>query len=312
MLAKLQTYITTMILDIKHWVDENKKKVSMILLFLLASCLFFGFYMRVPGLLFLLMYINLKDNDILKNLKRNFENYETIKNFKNTLASDQEAMAYHRKHDFPFLSKVIENSYHVGPVFLIVWYFCDINFYFKVTMLFFFAVIFLIDFFMSLYIIWFMNPYHHFKALATSAATTRGIAFVMSAVTVDQSMGLVVNSGTNTYNKVVWRFDMPDGTYFGGRGYALENTQAIDHDAQASVMMRHTGYNVLQHSDANGVVTKSNINFEVKKNLTEFLQGDKKNHITHFDVKHFGVSEAEFNQAAKFRKAPFHPGESDL
>ena len=67
--------------------------------------------MRVPGLLFLLIYINLKDNEILKNLKRNFENYEIIKNFKNTWASDKEAMAYHRKHDFPFLTKVIEVPY---------------------------------------------------------------------------------------------------------------------------------------------------------------------------------------------------------
>ena len=34
------------------------------------------------------------------------------------------------------------------------------------------------------------------------------------------------------------------GTYFGGRGYALEDSAAINHDTQASVLMRNTQYNV--------------------------------------------------------------------
>jgi hypothetical protein len=49
-------------------------------------------------------------------------------------------------------------------------------------------------------------------------------------------MGTVVNAGTNVYNRTVPRISMPDGTYFGGRGYALEDTEAINHDTQASVM----------------------------------------------------------------------------
>lgn len=303
-MIKLKTYITTIILNIKHWVDENKKKVSIILLILLASCLFFGFYMRAPGLLFLLTYINLKDNDILKNLKRNFETYQPIKNFRDTLASDKAAMTYHRKHDFPVLSKVIEISYYVGPLFLIVWYFCDINFYFKVTMLFILAVILLIDFVISVYIIWFMNPFTAYKALGTSQASWRAVGFLITAAGFDSSMGTVVNGYTNIYNRGVMRIDMWDGTYIGGRGYALENTPSIEHDARASVMMRHTEYNIRQWRDGNGVVTDSAINAEFKRNLHELLKGDTNNNLTHNDVARFGVTEAEFNSAAKFRKTP--------
>jgi len=169
-------------------------------------------------------------------------------------------------------------------------------------MLFIFAVILLIDFFMSLYIIWFMNPLTTYKALATSQAGLKAVAFVGAAVGFDQTMGTVVNGGTNAYNRTVPRISMPDGTYFGGRGYALENTEAINHDTQASVMMRGTAYNARQHVDANGVLTQSAINYEVKKNLPELLAGDKKNHITHNDVARFGITEVEFNYAAKFRK----------
>jgi hypothetical protein len=322
MLPKLHNYITTIILNIKHWVDENKKKVSLILLFLLGFCLFYGFYMRVPGLLFLLTYINLKDNEILKNLKRNFENYETIKNFKNTWASDKEAMAYHRKHDFPFLTKVIEVSYYVGAVFLIVWFFYDINFYFKISMLFILTVILLIDFFISIYIIWFCNPFTAYKGLATSAVATRAAAAVLTVAGFDQSMAIDVNPGSNAYNRTIPRIQMPDGTYIGGRGYGLENNHAIDHDKHASIMMRSIPeFNVRQYSDPHGIVTESDINFEVRRNLIPLLQEDcrlnkEESRLTHKAFERFNVSEADFNYASKFRKVPkgfnYHPGESDL
>ena len=188
-------------------------------------------------------------------------------------------------------------------------------------MLFILAVILLIDFFIAIYIIWFCNPFTTYKALATSAAATKATAFVLAVAGFDHSMGTDVNAGTNAYNRTVPRIQMPDGTYIGGRGYGLENNHAIDHDKHASIMMRRIPeFNVRQHSDPHGIVTESNINFEVRRNLIPLLQEDyrsnKESHLTHKAFERFNVSEAEFNYASKFRKVPkgfnYHPGESDL
>lgn len=316
MLANLRAFFATAKLNVTHWVDQNKKGVSLALLFLLALCFGFGFYLRIPGLLFLLIFLNLKDSEILQNLKNSFEDYKIVKNFKNTWKSDQDAMAYHKKKDFPFLSRVTGISFYSGPFLLIVLCFYDIDFYVKILLLSIFVVLGLLELSMSIYIIWFCNPFTQYKGLMTSGAIGRACQSIIAIAGIDFSMGEYVNAGTNVYNRTMPGIKMPDGTHFGGRGYALDCPAALDHDKTASMRFCNTSYNIHQYRDANGVVSMSDIDVEVKANLVEVLRQDnaKGGRLKLRDFERFGVSKAEFDtaKAKSFRTILSNSTESDL